>query len=95
MDETREINLESHHQSILKVRNGSRERILNDFKEGVTKIDLEVRCDEGVKEIRKKGDVFTLWTDKGTYESKYVIMAIGVRGNPRMMNVPGENLPHV
>ncbi|MCZ6800825.1 MAG: cyclic nucleotide-binding domain-containing protein, partial [Nitrospirae bacterium] len=95
MDEPREIPLEENPNNILKFRNGSRERILNDFKEGVTKIGLEVRCFEVVNEIQKNGDVFTVRTEKESYESQYVIMAIGVRGNPRKLNVPGEDLPHV
>jgi len=95
MDEPRDIPLEENPNNILKFRNGSRERILNDFKEGVTKIGLEVRCFELVNEIQKNGAVFTVRTEKESYESQYVIMAIGVRGNPRKLNVPGEDLPHV
>ena len=34
-------------------------------------------------------------TDKGAYESRNVLFAIGAMDHPRRLNVPGEDLPHV
>ena len=34
-------------------------------------------------------------TDSGVYESRRVILAIGRRGVPRKLSVPGEESPHV
>jgi thioredoxin reductase (NADPH) len=40
-------------------------------------------------------DHFTVITDKGTYETKNVLFAIGAMDHPRKLNVPGEDLPKV
>ncbi len=39
--------------------------------------------------------VFSVMTDKSTYESKNILFAIGAMDYPRKLNVPGEDLPHV
>ncbi len=44
---------------------------------------------ETVKKIDKKGKTFKITTDKGTYETKTIIVASGAR--PRKLGVPGED----
>lgn len=46
-----------------------------------------------VKEDKDKS--FSLETSKGNYRCRYVIIATGYYDLPRMLNIPGENLPHV
>jgi len=38
--------------------------------------------------VEKTGDVFTTATNKGSYQSRTVVLAIG--GKPRLLNAPGE-----
>ena len=38
---------------------------------------------------------FTITTDKGVYETRNVVFAIGAMDYPRKLNVPGEDLPKV
>ncbi len=42
----------------------------------------------------EKGD-FTIFSNKSVYKAKTVIAAVGFFDVPRMLNVPGENLPKV
>ncbi|AHM58955.1 FAD-dependent pyridine nucleotide-disulfide oxidoreductase [Flammeovirgaceae bacterium 311] len=46
-----------------------------------------------VKEGTSKG--FRLVTSKGDFRCRYVIIATGYYDLPRMLNIPGEELPHV
>ena len=74
---------------------GSREEVLDRWNAAVAEHALEIRRPEEAKEIVKSGSLFTVRTNKGEYEGKHVILAIGVQGNPRQLKVPGETLPHV
>lgn len=41
------------------------------------------------------GPDFVVTTDKGVYEAKTILFAIGAMDHPRKLNVPGEDLPKV
>lgn len=56
---------------------------------------LKLHFGEKVLEIRKDGGVFSLRTPKGVYLSRFVVLALGRRGTPRKLNVPGEERPKV
>ena len=57
--------------------------------------DLKLKLYEEVNSSVKEGDLFTIKTSKGTYQSKAIILATGFYDIPYMMNVPGEDLPKV
>ena len=38
---------------------------------------------------------FTLHTNKGTYEASEIVLAIGAMHAPKLLNIPGEELPYV
>lgn len=74
---------------------GKREFLLKGWNEAAEATALDIRRPEVVKTITKAGDVFTVATDRGEYQGRFVILAIGIQGNPRKLNAPGESLPHV
>ena len=74
---------------------GTREALLGSWNDTIESEHLTVRRPEEVKSIAKSADVFTVKTTKSEYQAKYVILAIGIQGNPRTLSVPGANLPHV
>ena len=45
--------------------------------------------------VQKEGNIFEVITNKKNYRCKNVILALGRRGTPRKLNVPGEILPKV
>ena len=57
---------------------------------------LKVNTNEGAERItRRAGGGFDVVTAKGSYRAKRVVIAIGRRGTPRKLGVPGEGLPKV
>ena len=68
-----------------------KEDLVDRWHQIVQENDLELRSEEGVTGIeRKANDGFEVTTEKGSYRARRVILAIGQRGNPRKLNVPGE-----
>ncbi len=73
----------------------SKEKLL-DFWEGVVRdTGLELHFEERVNSVVKEGNVFRIETSVGTYLSKVILLAIGRRGSPRLLDVPGEELNKV
>ncbi len=56
---------------------------------------FEVREGERVIKARKEDDKIIVETTKNTYETKALIIAIGILGRPRRMGLPNEDLPNV
>lgn len=62
----------------------------------VTKTGLTVNTREAVESVTRAADeIFDVVSTKGTYRAKHVVLAIGRRGVPRKLGVPGEELPKV
>jgi thioredoxin reductase len=66
--------------------------ILLDLK---SRFRLRVNFGEKVTEIRKDGDLFSLRTARGLYLARFVVLALGRRGTPRKLGVPGEERKNV
>jgi thioredoxin reductase len=45
--------------------------------------------------VREQDSTFRIETSKGRYRARNVILALGRRGTPRKLGVPGEELSHV
>ena len=56
---------------------------------------LKVNLYEGVASLTKAGDVFQIYTPKGTYKTRKVVLATGFYDLPNFMHVPGEDLSKV
>jgi thioredoxin reductase/NAD-dependent dihydropyrimidine dehydrogenase PreA subunit len=69
---------------------------LLDFWQGVVrKTGLKIRFNERMESIERSNRGFVVKTARGTYTSKAVLLAIGRRGTPRKLGVPGEEQPKV
>jgi thioredoxin reductase/Pyruvate/2-oxoacid:ferredoxin oxidoreductase delta subunit len=80
----------------LNLREVSKEDLIATWAEIVQRTALEVNTHETVQSIVRDADGhFTVSSTKGTYRSRRVILAIGRRGVPRKLHVPGEDLPKV
>ena len=73
----------------------SKEELLSVWGQIRTKFKLNIK--EGVKftGLKRKGKSFLVETSGGNYTAKKVILCLGVRGTPRKLDVPGEDLPKV
>ncbi len=57
---------------------------------------LEIRLYERVTLARRLDDgTFELQTTKGSYHVDKIVLAIGAMHGPRLLGIPGEDLPHV
>ncbi len=73
----------------------TREVLLERWNAMILKNGVRVRCPEEVKSVVRTSQGFSVMTDSAEYESRHVVIAIGIQGNPRKLGVPGERLPHV
>ena len=79
----------------VKAAEYSKEDILAMFEELTRRFRLNVRYGERVGEIRREGRLFSLKSAGGAYTARAVVLALGRRGTPRKLGVPGEELPKV
>lgn len=71
---------------------------LIDFWQGVERdTGISINYDERVDTIAATpgGDGYTVTTNRSTYETRAILLAIGRRGTPRQLGVPGEELTKV
>jgi CRP-like cAMP-binding protein/thioredoxin reductase/Fe-S-cluster-containing dehydrogenase component len=73
----------------------TREGLLKKWSEAALTTGVQIQRPEEVKAITKSGDTFAVKTGTGEYGARYVILAIGIQGNPRTLAVPGATLSHV
>jgi len=74
----------------------SKEELIAFWKSVLGRVDFNVRTGEKIEDIRKGGDgVFTVVSNKETYQARAIILCIGKSGNPRKLGVKGEELPKV
>lgn len=65
---------------------------LMEFWDGIVQqTGLKVQCNERVEEVIGEGEGFKVRTSSATYSTKSVLLAIGRRGTPRKLGVPGED----
>ena len=73
----------------------SKESLLAFWEKVLADTGLTPNFEEQVTEIRRTDGVFELTTPKGSYRARTVLLAIGRRGTPRTLDVPGEELAKV
>ncbi len=73
----------------------SKEQLLEGWKHAISKADLKVEEGTNVTGISGEDGAFLVTTNKGIISAKKVVLAIGRRGTPRKLGVPGEDLPNV
>ncbi|HET9580348.1 MAG TPA: NAD(P)-binding domain-containing protein [Usitatibacter sp.] len=73
----------------------SKEALLGFWQSIVDRTRLEVSFCERMESLTRAGPVFVVKTSRSSYRAKAVLLAIGRRGTPRKLGVPGEELPKV
>ena len=72
-----------------------KESLISSFDEVIKKADLRIHEKTKLTAINGEKDSFAITTDRGVLTGKRVVLAIGRRGTPRKMGVPGEELEKV
>lgn len=79
----------------LYIGDGTKETLLTVWESILANTGVRVRTGEGVRAIRRQEDSFVVETAKASYMARNVVLALGKRGTPRRLNVPGEELSKV
>jgi thioredoxin reductase (NADPH) len=72
-----------------------KEDLLELWQDVIRTTGIEIRVRERVTAVEAENDGFAIETERGRYSAAYLVLAIGRRGSPRKLSVPGEELPHV
>lgn len=73
----------------------SKEKLLAFWQDIVTRAGLRIRFNERMERIDAVDGGYRVTTTAGQHHSRAVLLAIGRRGTPRKLGVPGEQLPKV
>ncbi|MFT3771586.1 MAG: NAD(P)-binding domain-containing protein [Minicystis sp.] len=68
----------------------SKEQLLGFWQGVVEKTGLQVSFRERLSGIEPQGEGFVVQTDRGSFSTRSVLLAMGRRGTPRKLDVPGE-----
>ena len=79
----------------LWVADTSKEALLQIWESIVVRAGLQVRTGERLLGVTREGALFRLDTSSGTHLARRVVLAMGRRGSPRKLGVPGEELAKV
>ncbi len=76
----------------IKLHETSKKQLLALWNTILTKNEIQIQENSKVDAIIPQGDIFTVEVNNGeVYTTKTILLAIGRRGTPRKLNVPGEN----
>ena len=73
----------------------SKEKLLAFWQQAAEKTGLQIRYGERVEAIERTTSGFVVTTSRESYRCRAVLLAIGRRGTPRALEVPGEEQPKV
>lgn len=79
----------------LKLRETKKETLVSIWQEIIAKTSLEVCVNEKVASVEKTDGQFTVTTSNRQTTAATVVLALGRRGTPRKLGIPGEELPKV
>ncbi|MGE5845462.1 MAG: NAD(P)-binding domain-containing protein [Ignavibacteria bacterium] len=74
----------------VKLSETSKSELLNLWTTVLNKYEIKINEQEKAENIEKNEDHFLVRTTKGTYSSKKILLAVGRRGSPRKLGIPGE-----
>ena len=75
----------------MQFRETTKEQLMEFWEEVVESTGLKISDNERVEGIEPDGAGFKIKTTQGNYQTRAVLLAIGRRGTPRTLGVPGEN----
>jgi thioredoxin reductase/NAD-dependent dihydropyrimidine dehydrogenase PreA subunit len=68
----------------------TKEKLLEFWQAVVQRTALDVQEGERLERVERRAETFVVLTTKGRYEARALLLAIGRRGTPRKLGVPGE-----
>ncbi len=69
----------------------SKEELLEEFERAIAQEELAIEVGTKVQKIDGEDGAFVVHTSRGAVRARKVVLAVGRRGSPRKMGVPGED----
>ena len=79
----------------VRVTETTKEALLGLWQDIERKVDLKINYQERMVDAIPTGDGFVVTSSKQSYRTRSILLAIGRRGTPRKLDVPGEDLAKV
>jgi thioredoxin reductase (NADPH) len=79
----------------VRFRETTKEKLLEFWLKVEKETGITINYKERVNEIHKTEQGFEVKTNRGTYQARAILLAIGRRGTPRKLGVSGEDSPKV
>lgn len=79
----------------VKLRRTTKEALLELWEQVVDRTELRVEQGIKVGDIKRDGELFVVETSAGERRARRVLLAVGRRGTPRKLGIPGEQLDKV
>ena len=79
----------------VKFSETTKEALLSFWQKVERDTAIKINSGERLEKVTLRGAEFVIATTKGTYTARALLLAIGRRGTPRKLGVPGEELPKV
>jgi thioredoxin reductase/NAD-dependent dihydropyrimidine dehydrogenase PreA subunit len=79
----------------VRFRNTSKEQLLQFWRDVEQRTGVSITYRARVESIVREGELFRVHSTQGSYLARHVLLAIGRRGTPRRLEIPGEDLPKV
>lgn len=79
----------------LRLRETSKESLLEVWQKILAKTGLEIRTNEKVIDLQRDGESYRVISTVKEYLTRHVVLALGRRGTPRKLGIPGEGLGKV
>ena len=79
----------------INFREITKEKLMAFWEKIAKETGLNINCNERMESIKQYTEGFIVTTTKQQYKTRNVLLAIGRRGTPRKLGIPGEELPKV
>ncbi len=79
----------------VKIGETSKEALLAFWEKAARQSGVKINYQERVESVTRDGQHFLVKTTRNTYQARALLLAIGRRGTPRTLDVPGEELSKV
>lgn len=76
----------------LYVADGTKESLLAVWDTIIQNTGVQIRTNERLERVQRNGAGFHVESARGKYYARYVVLALGRRGNARKLGAPGEEL---
>lgn len=73
----------------------SKEALVDTWHEITERFHLNANCGQRVESVRQVNNHFDIGTTDNHFSARHVVLAMGRRGTPRRLEVPGEEYPKV